>query len=726
MKPILFLLAAINFLYSNAQNQPKEWNFDFENNSTSSDLPSGWIKWGTYDLVKDTQTFFSGKQAVLINSGDSAGTFGSIAYKIPAKYKGKSITLEGYMKIENVQNGAAGLIMRIDKDGQVLEFNNMSNQKIQGTKDWTKYSITLRYHENADFIYVGGILLGKGKAWYDKFTVKIDGKEIQKLAEVERVPTKIELDNEFDESSSINLTNPSNSQIENLYLLGKVWGFVKYHHPEVAKGNLNWDYELFRIMKKIDAPDFKNELVQWIGKLGEFKSNQNEVLPIDNVKLMPTTNWIKDKAFCSENLSSILIKLNTTQIDKNHFVDFYRGVKNPNFENELAYSKMKWDDKGYRLLSLFRYWNIIEYYFPNKHLIDKNWDSILKEFIPKIIEGNDELSYKLTLVELIGNIQDTHANVWGRDDALLRFFGEKTVPVQIKYIENKFVVVKLYNEFKPNQKLKVGDVILKVNGVDVKDYVAKNKKYFPASNEPTQFRDMSSKLLLTNNEKISVTYQSGNEVFTEEFETIDDKYWPDTTPASKELTNEIGYIYPASLKKGEINDIMKSFENKKGIVLDFRCYPSDFILFSLGKLLMPESKDFVKFSNSSVDHPGLFEYSKTTDVGSRNSNYYKGKVVILINEETQSSAEYHVMALRLAPKATVLGSTTAGADGNVSRLFLPGSVMTMISGIGVYYPDGTETQRIGIVPDLKMEPTIEGIKAGKDELLEKAIAIINQ
>ncbi len=726
MKRIFLFLTVGVFFFSNAQNQSNEWNFDFETNSSSSDLPSGWIKWGTYDLVKDTQTFFSGKQAVLINSGNSAGTFGSIAYKIPAKYKGKSITLEGYMKIENVQSGAAGLIMRIDKNGQVLEFNNMSNQKIQGTLDWTKYSITLKYHENADFIYVGGILLGKGKAWYDKFTVKIDGKEIQKLTQVERVPTKIEMDNEFDESSTINLTNPSSLQIENLYLLGKVWGFVKYHHPEVAKGNINWDYELFRIMKKLDAPDFKNELVQWIEQLGEFKSNQDEVLPADNVKLMPTNNWIKDKSFCSENLSSILVKLNTTQINKNHFVDFYNGVNNPNFENEAAYSKMKWDDKGYRLLSLFRYWNIIEYYFPNKHLTDKNWDSVLKEFIPKIVEGSDELSYKLTLVELIGNIQDTHANVWGRDEALLHFFGEKTVPVEIKYIEKQFVVVKLHDEFKPNQKLKVGDVILKVNGVDVKEYVAKNKKYFPASNEPTQFRDILKKLLLTNDDKLALTYQSNAEIVTEDFETINYKYWLDTTPASKELTSEIGYIYPASLKKGEINDVMKSFENKKGIVLDFRCYPSDFILFSLGKMLLPESKDFVKFSNSSVDHPGLFEYTKTTSVGNRNSNYYKGKVVILINEETQSSAEYHVMALRLAPKATVLGSTTAGADGNVSKLFLPGNVMTMISGIGVYYPDGTETQRIGIVPDLKMEPTIQGIKAGKDELLEKAMELINQ
>jgi C-terminal processing protease CtpA/Prc len=49
----------------------------------------------------------------------------------------------------------------------------------------------------------------------------------------------------------------------------------------------------------------------------------------------------------------------------------------------------------------------------------------------------------------------------------------------------------------------------------------------------------------------------------------------------------------------------------------------------------------------------------------------------------------------------------------------------MISGIGVYYPDGTETQRVGIVPDIEIRPTIGGIRNGKDELLEKAIELIN-
>ena len=84
------------------------------------------------------------------------------------------------------------------------------------------------------------------------------------------------------------------------------------------------------------------------------------------------------------------------------------------------------------------------------------------------------------------------------------------------------------------------------------------------------------------------------------------------------------------------------------------------------------------------------------------------------------------MALRLAPHATVIGSTTAGADGNVSQFYLPGGISTLISGIGIYYPDGRETQRIGIIPDIVVKPTIRGITEGKDEPLEKAIEIVNR
>jgi hypothetical protein len=45
----------------------------------------------------------------------------------------------------------------------------------------------------------------------------------------------------------------------------------------------------------------------------------------------------------------------------------------------------------------------------------------------------------------------------------------------------------------------------------------------------------------------------------------------------------------------------------------------------------------------------------------------------------------------------------------------------MISGIGVFYPDKTATQRVGIKPNIEVRPTVAGIRAGRDEVLEEAL-----
>src|SRR5439155_676031 len=92
-----------------------------------------------------------------------------------------------------------------------------------------------------------------------------------------------------------------------------------------------------------------------------------------------------------------------------------------------------------------------------------------------------------------------------------------------------------------------------------------------------------------------------------------------------------------------------------------------------------------------------------------------------IDEVTQSQAEYTTMAFRTAAGAIVIGSTTAGADGDVSTVPLPGGLSSLISGLGVFYPDMRPTQRVGIIPDIEVRPTIDGIRAGRDELIEEAI-----
>jgi hypothetical protein len=162
-------------------------------------------------------------------------------------------------------------------------------------------------------------------------------------------------------------------------------------------------------------------------------------------------------------------------------------------------------------------------------------------------------------------------------------------------------------------------------------------------------------------------------------------------------------------------------KNTRGLIIDIRNYPSEFVVFALGSLLVNQPTPFARFTIGDLDNPGAFLWRVGPLSLTPQQPRYAGKIVVLVDEVSLSQAEYTTMAFRAAPQTVVVGSTTAGADGNVSQLMLPGGLRTAISGIGVFYPDKRPTQRIGIVPDVEVRPTIAGIRAGRDEVLEEGL-----
>lgn len=108
----------------------------------------------------------------------------------------------------------------------------------------------------------------------------------------------------------------------------------------------------------------------------------------------------------------------------------------------------------------------------------------------------------------------------------------------------------------------------------------------------------------------------------------------------------------------------------------------------------------------------------------RQFDTYNRKVIILMDETSQSNTEFTIMALRQSPNAVVVGSPSIGADGNVVSLSLPGEIQMNMTGLGVYTPEGEQTQRCGLTPDVECYPTIEGLRQGKDELIDTAVNII--
>src|SRR5690606_38807664 len=256
-------------------------------------------------------------------------------------------------------------------------------------------------------------------------------------------------------------------------------------------------------------------------------------------------------------------------------------------------------------------------------------------------------------------------------------------------------------------------------------------KYYPASNEPTRLRDISADILRSNSDNMEIEFVSENSITQKKTlklypkDSLDIYRWyrKSDDKSFKMLDNNIGYITLQTIKEEDIAQIKDEFKNTKGIIIDIRNYPSTFVPFSLGSYFVSSSTPFVKFTNGNVDNPGEFTFTSNLEIPSQGKTY-KGKLVVLVNELSQSQAEYTSMAFRAGDNTKIIGSTTAGADGNVSAIMLPGGLRTMISGIGVNYPNGEETQRVGIIPDIEFKPTIEGIRNGNDELIEKAIEII--
>jgi C-terminal processing protease CtpA/Prc len=99
---------------------------------------------------------------------------------------------------------------------------------------------------------------------------------------------------------------------------------------------------------------------------------------------------------------------------------------------------------------------------------------------------------------------------------------------------------------------------------------------------------------------------------------------------------------------------------------------------------------------------------------------------MLIDERTQSAAEHLGLYLEAANDTKFVGEHTAGANGNVATFSLTGGILYSLAGVGVKHADDRHLQRIGLVPDVEVRPTVRGIWEGRDEVLDAAIEYLSR
>jgi C-terminal processing protease CtpA/Prc len=297
-----------------------------------------------------------------------------------------------------------------------------------------------------------------------------------------------------------------------------------------------------------------------------------------------------------------------------------------------------------------------------------------------------------------------------------------------KFIENEVVITDFFNDSLAKvNNLKIGDIIIKVDGKKISTILDEKSKYIQGGNPTAKQAYAWNKIFNGSTDSVELEFRRDNKLINKRVGRYQFKEFNFKRPQKeswRKINKDIGYVNLGNLILEDIPVMIDSLINTKGIIFDIRNYPKDFIFGSMGFLFSSKETIFFKSIVPDLTYPGKFIWKKGDKYRNKKGPKFKGKVVILVNERTISLAEFTAMYLQSATNSITIGSTTLAADGNVSKIEFPGGFITRITGIGIFYPNGKETQRIGIKIDIKTKPSIKGISEGKDEVLEKAIEII--
>lgn len=513
-----------------------------------------------------------------------------------------------------------------------------------------------------------------------------------------------------------------------LFYTCKAWGHIKYYHTETASGNVNWDNELLNVLFSIrNAPDnasFNTALMSMLNAAGEMRKTSG-TLPdtFDSLNNNTDYSWIQDTIY-SEEVQSYLENVREKFRPQRHELvgEAWPGGGVPTFDTDnLYYSNNDYPGENLRILALFRYWNIINYFFPYKYIMDQDWDITLAEFIPPIVNAANAVEYHLAFRKFTAMINDSHA--FFSSPTWLDWIGKKLPPFEARYIENEMVIT---NVLSTVDEVKVGDVIEAIDGINMEELRDSLRQFSYGSNDVVIEREINTLILLGAREDFSITVNDGKATRTETlsrnvsgssiFINRDEPIWKTTTVNDQ---CNFGIVDMGRLETIDVRDMFGDLWNTDAIVFDIRNYPNGTIT-EIVDYLYPTEIHLANFTVPDITYPGRLTWVDVT-IGKGTNNPYEGQVIILFDERTQSHAEFTVMGLEQFPNAIKIGSTTAAADGNVAKISLPGFIDTYATFAGVYYPDYSPTQRIGILPDFEVLPTIEGIRAGKDQVLDFAL-----
>lgn len=385
----------------------------------------------------------------------------------------------------------------------------------------------------------------------------------------------------------------------------------------------------------------------------------------------------------------------------------------------------------------------VKYNFVFYNDLSFDWDSLCTATLPVLLATQSFDEYVNELKRLCAKLGDGHTSIFASNVGDDSDYWVKPWPLKTKRIGDRVFVTEVLNSDFQKQGLERGCEVLKMNDIDVIEYVNRYKRPYKSSSTPqwsdyspySEFeltKDIGSKVL-----KVLFKDRSGKTFTIESHRNINwDTDSDNSTFEYKVLEGNVGYLKIKSFTgnnfTGEFDKIYPEIEKTNSLIIDLRDNGggnsgfADYITRHL-------SDSPVKMGNWNsrmyVAAHGSWGFSQEWYMQTphdlkpvQGKSRYTNPITVLVNATTFSSAENFCVTFRGMNRGKIIGTPTGGSTGNPIGINLGFDIYAQICTKNDLDVAGNKFIGIGIIPDIEAKETADIFLNGKDVVLETALS----
>lgn len=363
-------------------------------------------------------------------------------------------------------------------------------------------------------------------------------------------------------------------------------------------------------------------------------------------------------------------------------------------------------------------WNVFRHFYPYWPEVGVAWDARLPSQLEAAYAANTRERHRDALRGLVAEAQDGHGNVIDTQAS-----GDRVVlPLQLGLVDGAVVITASRSADAP-----VGAVVSAIDGEPAAGRLAAAMRLVSGSPQWKKVRALQEIAVCATDQPVELALDTGNGAKSVRLRCEAGQRPPETRPEPvSELATGIWYVDLTRAPAAQLTPKLEQLAGAAGVVFDVRGYPTD-----AGARILPYLVDTAESDRWMHVARIVGPFGELAGWQSAGWNVMPGrprlmgKIVFLTDARAISYAESVMGYVADRKLGTIVGGPTAGTNGNVVAFTVPGGFRIPFTGMRVTRHDGEGRHHlVGVQPNIPVTQTLAALRAGRDEVLERAVALI--